>query len=202
MRTSTHIIVSLAGLLIPLGAMAFGPFECREHLFFSEEELPRLRAEVDSWVVLRVLGDCQSERQVTLIKHPSGRVEAHTVRPVKISVTEQLHSLEKEFPKAQTEELCELVELETTVVEEGEQPALGSLLGELEDLKVSPVFEPVLYVHGVRYKLWVGSSIHLAYFQFQGPPFRADERKGNLHPLEVWSQRLLQMVGASCPMTK
>jgi len=180
--------------------MAFGPFECREHLFFSEEELPKLRAEQDSWVVLRVLGDCKTERQVTLIRHRSGKVEAHTLRPARISVTEQLHSLEEEFPKAQTEELCERVELETIVVQEGEQPALGSLLDELEVLKVSPVFEPVLYVHGVRYKLWVGSSIHLAYFQFQGPPFRASERKGGLHPLEVWSQRLLSIVGENCKM--
>lgn len=189
-------ILILFSLSSTSAAMGFGWLECRERIFLGEDDLPELRADLDFWVVVRVLGDCDTERQVKLVRRGK-QIQAEVLHPVKKSISEQLELLGKRFPEAEPEALCDLVKLERRVFDETKKPGLPKLVKELEDLSVSPVLEPVIYIHGASYKIWVGSSINLSYFDFEGPPYRRSARQ-NLHPLDVWSQRLLATVDASC----
>jgi hypothetical protein len=105
------------------------------------------------------------------------QIQAEVLHPVKKSISEQLELLGKRLPEATPEALCELVELERNVFTQATKPSLPKLVRELEDLSVSPVFEPTIYIHGVSYKIWVGSSINLSYFEFEGPPYRRSARQ-------------------------
>jgi hypothetical protein len=194
------VILFMSGLLLATKVLAFGPVECRDQLFFNENELSALRSQQDSWVVVRALGDCETVRQVTLMESATGEIQAEVLRPVGGSISEQLKRLEGRFPETQPEELCHSVKIKKMIAGPEKNRDLAALMSDLKHQRVAPVFDPVIYVHGVGYKIWIGSSINLSFFDFEGPPFRHQDRLGDLHPLDTWSQKLLSLVGANCAL--
>jgi len=152
---------------------------------------------LDFWVVVRVLGDCRTERQVTLARDRTGKITLELVRPLGRSIHKQLENLERRFPETDLEELCKRIRIERAQVEAAQRD-LAALISELESMRVSPVFEPVIFIHGVFYEVWVGSSLNVGHFDFQGPPFRRSARKEGVHPLDAWSQKLLSAASATC----
>lgn len=195
------LLAATATMLAPAEARAFGTSDCRDVIFFTNKDISLLRAELDFWVVVRVLGDCRTERQVTLVRDRTGKITLELVRPLGRSIHKQLENLEHRFPETGLEELCKRIHIERTQVEAAQRD-LAALVSELESMRLSPVFEPVIFIHGVFYEVWVGSSLNVGHFDFQGPPFRQSARKEGVHPLDAWSQKLLNAASAGCEPEK
>lgn len=198
-RTCLALVALLATVHAPQG-LSQGWASCRDRIFFGSDQTEEMREDYDLWIVLRVLGDCDRERQVTLVRDRDGKLEASVLKPRGKAISKQLDELKAHHPDKEPGELCQMVEVVEDSVDAKKQAELENLVRELESMQISPLFEPVIYIHGVSYEVWIGSSLDLSHFDFQGPPFTKADRKEGVHPLDSWSQRVLMAVGASCKM--
>ncbi len=195
------------GVLLLACALDFAPAwptgspPCSEAGFFSERDVASARELHDFWVVVRALGDCEVERQVTISRSASGAIEAKVLRPHSGSVAEQQAEQGPPAGDILPSGPCRPVEMETIAITAVTKAELAPLLAELESMAISPVFEPVIFIHGVTYRVWVGSSLNVSYFDFEGPPFRRSARQGPLHPLDRWAQELFRALGVACDLS-
>lgn len=198
-RSLGVLLLACALDLAPAWPTATPP--CSEAGYFSERDVASARELHDFWVVVRALGDCEVERQVTVLRSASGVIEARVLRPRGGSAAEQQAEQGPPARGIVPSDPCRPVEMEAIVITAATKPELAPLLAELESMAISPVFEPVIFVHGVTYRVWVGSSLNVSYFDFEGPPFRRSARQGPIHPLDRWAQELFRVLGVACELS-
>jgi len=168
---------------------------CFQQLLARPEESPGFRSTHDLVVTLRVVDGCRFERQLTLYTMPEGGARGQVIEVVGASIRGQLRELRKGSPNADLTSLCSSVR-----VDRKEIPPLAvisALLEELRALSLSPVIEPVIHLHGIRYTLWVTAVGNESYFDFSAPG--ADSPTAECrHPLDRWAQRVLWAAGLQC----
>lgn len=179
-----------------------GSLDCRGEIFLSRQEFEELAAVEDFVIVLQVLGDCPLERQVILRGRPEwGEVKAEVLQPVGDSIAEQEERLQRQVDSLAPDEACERIKVSRREVSSSTNASLAELVEDLEHLQVPATFEPVMFIHGVHYQIWTAALVNTSTYKFYGPPYRRSARDTEaLHPLDTWTQKLLSVLQASCPV--
>lgn len=66
------------------------------------------------------------------------------------------------------------------------------------ELKISPTFDPTLWLHGGYYEISIYSVFNYAEYRFWGPGPAPLSGKVKLHPLEEWTLDLLKEMQLTC----
>lgn len=193
------IVLSIVSVLWGSTAVVLGePWEerlydrCLNELFRRPEEDSDFRATRELIVTLRVSDDCGHERQVSLFQDRSAGIQG-----LALSLPEALRQqlLTSTGGDERSEDRCgSVVKKETRI--EGRDADLRRLADKLRALEISPVLEPVIYLHGVDYQIWTSSVGSESYFRFSG----ASSGSGvSETPLESWAREFLVVAGLECP---
>lgn len=73
----------------------------------------------------------------------------------------------------------------------------GDPLSQLQGLQISPILEPILWLHPVRYKFFIMTPYTESIYRFLGPGYPRSV-VDSLHPLDAWAQETLLGMGLSC----
>lgn len=160
------------------------------------EQWTELTRREDFVVVLRVSGECHSDLEVQVIDR-GDEVEVEMIEAAGQGFDEQLRSLRKENPDELESTLCSSLQLTHRRLSAEEEPALRALIDDLDELRISPVPAAEIYLHGVHYELRISSIGNTSAFQFSGHG-REGAAEATLTPLESWTRRLLDLIGAAC----
>lgn len=197
-RFGLTAVLAAAISVVPAGGSAVSNkaacySDCLDHVLNRPEIEPNFGATHELVVTLRVFDDCRKERQVTISEDRSGKLEA-----VIVTLEASLrHALNECTPEEPCEECCGRIRSHRFSMEDADGKLRG-LISELRVLAISPVIEPVIYLHGVRYELWITSVGNESYFRFSGPDPQSAEAS---EPLEAWARKLLTATGLTCPGT-
>lgn len=118
---------------------------CLNEVFRRPAEVPEFRATHALVVTLRVSDDCRYERQVSLYQDHSGEIQGSAVSLPK-ALREQLMAAVRRGVD-RTEWCKSVVRKEVTF--HGREADLGRLVEGLRTLTISPVLDPVIFLHGV-----------------------------------------------------
>jgi len=168
---------------------------CLTRTFTRPEEEPGFRTSHDLVVSVRVVDHCRPERQVTFYETPQGIVGARVIAVIGVPLRDQLRRLRGQSPETDVVNLCNRVEVHSEDL--GVSKTYREILGELRSLRISPVEEPVIHLHGVRYTIWIVSVGNESMFSFSAPGFPRLEDE-TLDPLDGWVQNALRAVALEC----
>lgn len=161
---------------------------CLDKLFSRPEEDPDFSSSHSLVVSLRVFDDRRKERQVTISERGSRGMQVVALTFDR-SLSESLKACTA--VAGSCDSCCDGIAVRRSV-DDGDNPTVRALLDELRALSISPVTQPVIYLHGVLYEIWITSVGNQSYFSFAGPdPQRAEP----FEPLESWARRVLEAVG-------
>lgn len=204
-RNTAAIVVTLTALLasVPVALSAESPpaLEADDCIEVLLEEFVRdaRRIEAALRVDVRILDDtCGQTIQLVLLETPEGEVTSKALVADHESVVRQMTVLRDQNPDLPLTVLCKALELKTVREPEHGAGTLGRLLSDLRALRVTPVLEPLLVIHGVSYNLRIESGISEATFYFQAPVDRRPAA-GPPHPLGRWAEDLRSVLGVTCP---
>lgn len=169
---------------------------CVTQLFVRPEANPQFRTSHGLIVTLRAIDDCGFERQLTLYSTDSGAVGAEIIS-VESPIRNQLATLHKTHPGADLSAICNHVNVKKISLEPQNKNAIATFLAELRDIQISPVLESIIFLHDIRYELWVTSVGNESYFAFSMPGFPRSSEEFS-HPLDIWAQRLLRSLKLHC----
>lgn len=204
-RYTAAIAVALGGVVLlatapsragerPPDLVADQCIERRLERFLEEQrrEEARLRVEVSI-----LDDDCGKTIQAVLVETPEGQISAKALAAEHIIVTRQIERVLKESPEASETSLCTRIALVDRLVSSVEDPTLLELTERLKSLRLSPVLEPLLIVHGLQYDIRIESGISEARFSFHAPGYPRP-RTESLHPLDQWIGTLRELLGLQC----
>ncbi len=147
------------------------------------------------WVVaVRVFPawDMSEFYQLSFSKKFKEKVEATLIISNGASISEQLVSLRKKYPRQSLEEISKLVSVNRHTFTEKERPQLRRLAHEFENLKMSPLPPNAFILHGTDYRTWLKPYwVNHVEYKITEP---SGSYWGNLgkypHPLSKWIENV------------
>lgn len=140
---------------------------------------------------------CGQTLEMVLWKAPDGRVAAEGLLADHISIREAVIDLRRAHPEWPERSVCDALSLRRSETVASEMPKLAQLAGELEEMLLHPVLEPLLVIHGLQYEIRIESGISESKFSFHAPGHPRPPAE-ELHPLDRWSQELRHALGLRC----
>lgn len=151
-----------------------------------------VRAEV------RILDDeCSETIQIVLWETPEGRARATALMADHVVAAQHVEKARSEQPQLTEASLCNSLPLITVTAGGEDEASLAKLIARLRELRIPPVLEPLLILHGLKYDLRIESGISEATFSFHAPGNPRPPQEA-LHPLDRWSQELFRVLGVGC----
>lgn len=141
--------------------------------------------------------DCGQTLQMVLWKAPDGAVAAEGLLADHVSIRAGVLELQRAHPEWPESSVCDALSLRRSEVIASEMAKLDQLAGELEEMLLPPVLEPLLIIHGLQYKIRIESGISESTFSFHAPGYPRPPAE-ELHPLDRWSQELRQLLDLHC----
>jgi len=165
--------------------------ECVRRLF--KPPGPSVTKQNELVVIIRVVDDaCEAQIHITLI-------QAKVAHPVSVRI---LLAYPESAPpigigESVPDQDCPMVRARAPSAEEVPLEELRSHLERLAALRLSPVPEPVLWLHGIRYDFRIESPHATTEFHFWAP---ANPRPGSfrLQELDLWTRQLLELLQLDC----
>lgn len=206
MRRNSPTIAALAfcamATLRPLAAAeqpqgALTADSCIEERF--SDFLKEMRTqEVSVRVEVRVLDDaCGQSLQLVLLQTPDGEVSARGLVADHLRASERADQLLRKNPDLPRSRLCHELPLKAASTTPSDLVKLSQLVQRLRGLRISPVLEPLLVLHGSQYEIRIESGVSEARFSFYGTEDTSSEASPQ-RPLERWSQDLRSVLGFQC----
>lgn len=178
------MILAAALLLQSSVVEALSKTQVCEPAFFEDTGVAAMNREFDLWLVVRVFGDCEAERQVTVGRRGE-KLEAFVLLPA------------AESTSSSSEASGEVDRLVRRDLSPEELQRVALLVDELESADFEIVPDGTLFLEGVHYTLWIGAGINLTKLSFHGPPNRRTARQ-DIDPLDAWIQELLRSLNIHC----
>jgi hypothetical protein len=198
-RNRSTLAWGLAALLVVSSAMGsepdlvdYGPYEaCVERLF--QPPAPSVTVENELVARVEIVADtCDAKIQVILIQAAIGE-------PVSVRVLLAYPESPPPLGPAESviDQSCPMVR---ELIPSGKNLPSEDLQSHVEDLaalRISPVPDPILWLHGVRYDLWLASPLAAIEFHFWAPASPKPGKSG-LAELDIWIRRLLGLLRLDC----
>jgi len=185
--------VSIPAVAVGQGS---GYEQCLDTLFPRPELSPQFRLTNEVVITIRA-NDCDIERPVTIYRDGKGQVGALTFYAEGDSIYDQLQALGKSRMNEVTPTICKQIRIASLRKSAEEVPGLIDLVTEFKKMRISPVLEPILYVHGSWFKIWVTSVANQSCFEFQFPsqPSKDDTRE---FPMAGWCKKVFKVLSVEC----
>jgi len=198
-RNRSTLVWGLAVLLVVSSAMGsepdlvdYGQYEaCVERLF--QPPAPSVTMENELVVSVGIVADtCDAQIQVKLIQATMGD-------PVSVRVLLAYPESPPALGNAEsvTDQGCPMVR---ELIPSGKDLPSEELRSHVEDLaalRLSPVPDPIFWLHGLRYDLWLTSPHAAIEFHFWAPASQMPGESG-LTELDTWIRRLLGLLRLNC----
>jgi len=204
-RFSKSAYVALASLLcfaMQIDASTLDPAavrSCEERRFLVSPELKQT-ALSGVLVVIDVTSECDERHRVELIQRnleEDIEVRLMSLRPRQLKrALEKIHRSVREIS---ANDACDRVAL-AVPLDGGQKEQAAMLLGSLRDLRIRPILESPLYIHGVLYSLTVVSGHTSAQYEFAGAPFSAMDSSSlaSESGLGEWVAMVMSALNVSC----
>ena len=149
-------------------------------------------------VGVRILDDaCGQTLQIVLVQTPDGQLSARAIVADHLKASERADQLLRQNPDLPRSRLCHELPLKSVSTAPSDLVKLRQLVQRLRGLRISPILEPLLVLHGSQYEIRVESGVSEAKFSFYGTEDTSSEDSPQ-RPLERWSQDLRSILGLQC----